>query len=131
MIRRGVILATGIAAAVACIGGVARSEPALTLSKAEAKKLIVQHRRRLFSDADSVRDARVSNPYVCPTKDGVCVCVEANARNAYGGFTGLQLIGFRVRGRDIEALGEMGVYARKGTCGQTLTPFPELNGRRR
>ena len=37
----------------------------------------------------SIRDARISLPYSCLGWTA-CVCVEANAKNSFGGYTGLQ-----------------------------------------
>ena len=40
---------------------------------------------RLFKEPESVRDARISDPFTCLNGQGNCICIEANARNSYGG----------------------------------------------
>lgn len=99
------------------------------VTQAEAKRLMLKYKSRLFKDADSIKDAQISEPFTCFTLDGTdCICAEANARNSQGGYTGIQLIGFKFDGAGgIEGIGEMGLTARDGACGR-LTPFPQLNG---
>lgn len=98
------------------------------LSQSDLKRALVANRSRIWKDPDSIRDARIGEPYPCPLNRGTCICIEANGRNAYGGFTGIRKTGFAfMTAADFEVLGEMGAYA---TCG-TFTPFPEMNGARR
>lgn len=90
------------------------------------KRALIKNRARIWKDPASVREARIGQPYRCPL-GGTCICVEANAKNSYGGYSGVKKSGFAFRSAtDFDVLGEMGRYA---TCG-TFTPFPEMNGRK-
>jgi len=112
------------AARLACLDASAKP-PAAKLSPAKAA--ILRSKSRIFVDPDSVRDARVGQPYQCPAGGGdVCICLEVNAKNTSGGMAGLQVIGLWIKGDAAESFGRMYDEAR---CGK-LEPFPELNGRR-
>ena len=110
--------------------GTADAEPVLVPLSA-IKKVLLAERTRIWKDPDSVREAKIGEPYWCPrgldpVPTETCVCIEANARNSYGGLTGLELSGFAFKSpTNFRVLGKMGAYA---TCGK-LTPFPEMNGR--
>lgn len=114
-------------------------EPATqpVLSAQRAARLIVDDRGHLWKDPDSIRDASIGEPYACrnPTPVGdrlfnspaSCVCLELNAKNSYGGYTGIK--------RTIAVLPEYGEITMLdgGTKGyeqrcQQLRPFAELNG---
>lgn len=104
---------------------------AAPLSLADASKAVRSDRNRLWKDPESIRDARISAPHACPYRPAgsVCVCIEANARNAMGGYTGLTKTRIYFEGRKIiDAVGPLGTAA-PDQCG-TFLPFPELNGRR-
>jgi hypothetical protein len=94
------------------------------------KKTLLTNRARIWKDPDSVRGAMIGEPYWCPRGTApvptkTCVCIEANAKNAYGGFTGIEKSGFAfATATDFEVIGKMGPYA---TCGK-MVPFPEMNG---
>jgi hypothetical protein len=97
------------------------------VTTAQAKKLLLANRSRLWKDPDSVREAKISDPYICPTGRGTCFCIEANARNSFGGMSGLKLHGVKFSAPDqFEPIGELGPYIK---CGP-LAPFPEMNGKR-
>lgn len=114
---------------------VTHTKPVISL--AEAKRIILAERGRLWRDPDSIKDARIGQPYLCHaaqiTKErglhdapASCVCVELNARNAYGGYVGL-------KGSTV-SFPEYGNPSAEGIAGdhcRNFTPFPELNGRRR
>lgn len=99
-----------------------------TITQATAKKIILAQRGRLFKEPESVRDAKISDPFTCLSGTGNCICIEANARNSFGGFTGVQLSGIQFEGDQARGIGEMGALARETPCGK-LVAFPELNGR--
>ncbi len=73
----------------------------------------------------------IGEPYWCPrgldpVPTKTCICIEANAKNSYGGFTGVEKSGFKFASpTEFTVLGTMGAYA---TCGKMM-PFPEMNGR--
>jgi hypothetical protein len=126
----GLMLAVAITAEVAFAetnyDRAARIAP--TLTQATAKKVILSQRGQLFKEPESVRDAKISDPFTCLNGSGNCICIEANARNSYGGYTGIELLGIRIEGNQAEALGKMYAEARATPCGK-LVAFPELNGR--
>jgi hypothetical protein len=107
------------------------AEPATLVPLDAMKHKLLAERNRIWKEPESIRDARIGEPYWCPRgQDPVptktCICVEANGKNSYGGFTGVHLTGFAFRNaNDFEVIGKMGPYA---TCGR-LTPWPEMNGR--
>jgi hypothetical protein len=112
------LFASLIMAAYATSAGAATSVDA-------AKRTILSSKSRMFNDPDSIRDASIGTVAPCPSGAGECVCVELNARNRYGGMTGLQTIGVRITGSDAVAFGEM---ADTSTCGKMI-PFQALNGK--
>jgi hypothetical protein len=99
-----------------------------TINASDAKKLILKNRTKLFKDPDSVRDAKIGPPFTCLNGSGNCICLEVNAKNSYGGYTGLQVLGVRLLSNDVEGIGEMAADAREKPCGP-FSAFPELNGR--
>lgn len=93
----------------------------------DARAAILAHKNRLWKDADSIKGASISAPYRFM---GYMwhVCVRANARNSFGGYTGEKenLIGLYDDGRPPEALypgSDAPVCETKAH-----TPFPELDG---
>lgn len=101
------------------------------LSFEEAKQLLVSEKARVWKDPGSIRDARVGRPFSCVGGLGhlgmmpdVCVCVELNAKNALGGYTGLQKKEVLISGRTVvDVLDPRGFGDR---CGP-MEPFPEMN----
>jgi hypothetical protein len=113
------------------------------LGNSEARKLVVSERARLWKDPESIRDATVGEPYRCSITSAdvknaydiqtieapaSCVCLELNARNSYGGYTGIK----RSIARFTETGGidviDAGTRGFEEYC-RNLKPFPELNGR--
>jgi hypothetical protein len=123
-----VLMLAGVAPASAETNYERAARIAPTITQATAKKVILLHRERLFKEPGSVRNAKISDPFTCLNGSGNCICIEANARNSYGGYTGIELLGIRIQGDQTEALGKMYEEARQTPCGR-LVPFPELNGR--
>jgi hypothetical protein len=125
---RPIVLVGFLATCVAGCTATGQQPPALQaplLSIAEAKAIIFAGRTAHWKDPDSIRDARIGEPYACmgalleepPT---ACVCVEANAKNSFGGYTGLkQNIAF-LKGRTVMDF----------RSPRRLVPFPELNGKK-
>ncbi len=124
------------AALAGCAGGAdygnpAKPQPAVSFE--EVQSLILAERGRLWKDAGSIRDASIGRPYVCAggvahmaDMPNACICVEVNARNGFGGYTGLSKTEVMLNGpRVVDAL----PATRQMTypCGP-MTPFPELNG---
>jgi len=87
---------------------------------------LVANRERIWKDSRSVRNAKIGDPYECLSNDGTtCFCIEANARNSLGGYTGASLSQAKFDSptsvRMIDAM-----YAPE-KCGR-MVPFPEMNG---
>lgn len=104
--------------------------PALSFD--QAKQIVVAERGRIWKDPDSIRDARMGPPYKCTgglahiaMAPDACACVEANARNSFGGYTGVKRNEVLFSGPRIVDV----VEAREATysCGQ-MVPVAELNG---
>lgn len=96
-----------------------------TVPPPDAKAAVLAHKNRLWKDADSIKGAAITAPY---RHLGFMwhVCVRANAKNAFGGYTGEKenLIGLYDDGRPPEAL-----YTDPPICEtKAHTQFPELNG---
>jgi hypothetical protein len=95
------------------------------LGFAEAKGAILASRSKIWKDPESIREASIGQPFTCiNTVVLTCVCIEANARNSFGGYTGLQ-----------KSVVEIGPPPRPASREMTfgdkcdgLEPFPELNG---
>ena len=100
------------------------------------KTTIKKHVLRSFFDPYSIRDASISEPVGSRTgePDGWLVCLETNAKNRMGGYTGLSRTAYYVRlGGQVVGL-ETGDYGNYSCSGRTLTgtrtltfsPWPEL-----
>ena len=108
------------------------------LSRDTVRQTVLAERGRIWKDPRSITDARIGEPFTCRRNlmttrfdkladPATCVCVEANARNAFGGYTGLRHTIVRFLGDgELEPLTaeELG-FERE--C-RALLPFPELNG---
>jgi hypothetical protein len=110
--------------------GGAEAATAQTLSFADARKAIAAEQGRLWREPDSIRNARISAPHPCPyLPDTTCVCVEADAKNPIGGYTGVSKTRLYFSGSKIvDSIGPLG-DAESAQCGG-FVPFPELNGRK-
>lgn len=97
----------------------------------EMKASLIVGKSRYWKDPDSIRDARVSHPFSCwggiehiATPPDSCLCVEANAKNAMGGYTGLQRNTFFYSKKLIVG----SLPPRSQDACDPLVPFAELNG---
>jgi hypothetical protein len=97
-----------------------------SVSPPDAKAAVLAHKNKLWKDPDSIKGAAIA----APTRHmGFMwhVCVRANARGGFGGYTGEKdaLIGLYDDGRPPEAL----LSDAAGACYQKVyAPFPELDG---
>jgi hypothetical protein len=89
----------------------------------------------MWKDPYSIRDAKAGEPVTCPTQHGLfppatsCVCIEANAKNSYGGYTGSRrtiAILSSANGTFIST-SDGGIMGFDEIC-QGMQPFPQLNG---
>lgn len=119
--------------AATCVALSGTISVASDLTIVEAKAEIVAAKTVFWKDPDSVRDASISPPTACPytdrTPDIRCVCVIVNARNSFGGYTGLSasMIYFRDK-KPIKIVGDVNEF-RKSFCAEPFSPFPELSTR--
>jgi hypothetical protein len=95
----------------------------------KVRRLLLSNRARLFNDSDSVRDASSGRAFPCLGGGGDCVCLEVNAKNAYGGYTGIQTVLIKIGLNGIpENIG--GGLGSDFPCGK-MTPFPQLDGKQK
>jgi hypothetical protein len=110
---------------------------ASSLSRADAGRLILAQRARLWKDPPSIREAKLTDPVICPANDlaslpaasgSTCACVEVNAKNSYGGYTGLHrtVVIFPQSGE--LAASDAGIKGFATICDANMAPFPEMNG---
>lgn len=117
--------------------GEASLSPKPAVSTDDAKKVVMADRGRIWKDPYSIRDAKIGEAYVCRrdmlntsfadlSKPATCICIEANAKNSFGGYTGSKrtIVRFLEAGK-IETLdGEALNFDKECT---NLKPFPELS----
>ena len=96
---------------------------------ASDKAVILDWARSFFADPYSLRSTGISDPLVSPDGSGM-VCIEYNARNALGGYTGLDRMGFvwtpgglRPATRGLGGVTNLTCYQ----PGIRMRPFPELS----
>lgn len=93
------------------------------------KAVILDWARAFFADPYSLRSTGISAPLVSPDGSGM-VCIEYNARNALGGYTGIDRQAFVWTPAGLRpALRGLGGVTNL-TCfqpGITMRPFPELS----
>lgn len=128
MIGRVVTIAVMVASALSlagCLTGKTAEEAGMPLP--DYKGQILANKNRLWKDADSIKNASIAIPR---RSTGVLpmwhVCVRANAKNSFGGYTGekVMLIGIFDDNRPPEV-----VFAEApGYCDFAFEPFPELEG---
>jgi hypothetical protein len=93
------------------------------------KAVVLEWARQTLADPYSLRSTGISDPFLSP--DGrPMVCIEYNARNALGGYTGIDRMGFvwTATGLRPAVRGLGGVT--NLTCWrsvQVFRPFPELS----
>lgn len=89
------------------------------------RQIARDHLKSTLFDPYTVRDAMIAEPKISGPLiyRGWLICVRANAKNRFGGYTGLQATGIMVRqGSVIRSFKDAGMW-----CGDaTYQPFPEL-----
>jgi len=115
----GMLLALACAG---CAGTISQTrEPAIP--DGALRDLVLSSKGELFKDPASIREASIGHGYVCKDGDS-CICISANAKNGFGGYTGIQ------KHVAVWNAGQLR-YMRDWDFGDQcdyLTPIAELNG---
>lgn len=110
-------------ASIALLGSPAAARPATK----EERSIVASYLRSTLKDPYSVRSARISDLVTPPGQSTPRACVSLNAKNAYGAYTGQQVIAIAVSGLLKSAMEDVNL---KAACyGQAYGPFPELGAR--
>jgi hypothetical protein len=84
-------------------------------SSASIKQQILAQKNRIWKDADSIRDAAISSEvHWCLWWS--CVCIEANAKNSYGGYTGIERTAIMFNGGTIHEAISGGKFGYAHVC---------------
>lgn len=99
------------------------------------RQIVRDYVRQTFKDPYSIRDAEIATPItngpvLVPPMGPVAmvwvVCVRANAKNAFGAYTGLQQVAVVIhKGRAVNSWDEQH-YSGHVCSGATYQPFPEI-----
>jgi hypothetical protein len=110
----------------------AHAQASVTIS--EAKAAIMAARASAWKDPGSIQDAQISPPESCIgglmhilSAPHTCVCIMTNARNSFGGYTGLRGNVFLFSGKKVVDI----IEPRSQDCHGPMTAWPEFNGRSR
>lgn len=116
MIRR---LTTAAALAIAVLGtGAAEARP---LEKAE-RVALARYIKAIAKDPDSIRQVSISERF---GDGGSLVCVAMNAKNSYGGYTGVQAAAYFVPYKGVLPADKFS-HLDHNCRGLRFGPFPEL-----
>lgn len=103
--------------------------PVASVTPPDARAAVLANKGRLWKDPDSIKNASITAPR--RHDPGLIaamwhVCVRANAKNAFGGYTGEKdmLLGMYDDGRPPSIL----MADAAGPCDFPHEPFPELEG---
>ena len=113
-----------------CAGAQVSANVPAALSTQAIKDDLLRQRSTLWKDPDSIRDAHIGEAYACPRHGDfsgsptTCICIESNAKNSMGGFTGLVKKVVLYRGTTVYYIKDQDFDDR---C-EALVPFPEFNG---
>lgn len=123
-IRRMAILAPAIAMLTACATEAPQNQPI----PPDHKAVILANKGRLWKDPDSIRNASVATGIRWHGPGSLWfACVELNAKNAYGGYTGLKRSVVMIPANGTTPDARNTVYG--DDCAERPhVPFPELNG---
>jgi len=90
------------------------------------RAMMASYFHKTLLDPYSVRDAEISEPFVIDTPltgSFVVICTRFNAKNAFGGYTGIKTEAYGFRARQIQAISsDPGRRCRSAR----FTPFAEL-----
>lgn len=111
----------------------ASAPAAVTLEDAKAA---LMGARITWKDPESIRDARIGQPYSSGCwghahhwvqQIDACICIATNAKNSFGGYTGLKNQIALLRGRAVLEL----IDARSQDQCSNMVPWPEFDGKSR
>lgn len=107
-------------------GGQPVAESAAEPLPANYRVMVAEHVRKSFFDPYSMRDVGISQPIPGAAFTGSVstVCVQANAKNRMGAYTGLKATSFTFRGGQITVADTE--YAGITCAAAVYGPFPEL-----
>jgi hypothetical protein len=121
-----------IAPILLVLAGCAATTPATEaiLGSEQLRTVVAANRAKYWKDPDSIRDASISRSFACygglahvVAPPNVCICVEANAKNSLGGYTGLKRTTFMFH--DLTLVDAL--PPRSQDACDPMSPFPELN----
>mgnify|MGYP000863016744 CR=1 FL=1 len=115
-----------VAFAAVGLAGCAGTNASVSEPPPDIRPAIVAHKSSLWKDPDSVRDAAIG-----PVTRGIFgwkACLRANAKNSFGGFTGLKSVIVQTYDNGSPpVILDATIY---DACGSVpYTPFPEVNGK--
>jgi hypothetical protein len=105
----------------------------------DARQRVLTERAHLWKDPESIQGASIGETHPCHHTIFVgggrmvdapasCICLELNAKNSYGGYTGLKRT-VAVFPETGETHIKDGAYSGFEEYCRNMKPFPELNGR--
>jgi hypothetical protein len=112
--------------------------PSEATPPADYRRIVAEHMRKALFDPYSVRDAEIAPPtkygglLVVGTmlhETGWAVCVQANAKNRMGAYSGRKATAYLVRGGEVTHSGDFDSHkfpARELCEGARYEPFPEI-----
>lgn len=121
-------VASSIILAIWLTGCVATGDAPI-LTGEQTRAAVVTGKGRAWKDPDSLRDASIGEPYACmgAWQSATCVCVEANARNSFGGYAGVKPYMVTLVNGAVNDVREAHTTDILTKCNR-MTPFPELTG---
>lgn len=98
----------------------------------DAKRQVLADKGRLWKDPGSIQSAQISQVHACSggivnPGANVCVCVDVNAKNGFGGYTGIRRSRVLFEGTKLLDINPLEGAGNGYSCGQMM-PFPELDG---
>lgn len=91
----------------------------------DLKPALLAHRAELFKDPDSIRDAAIGHESRFLNMAWQ-VCIRLNAKNSFGGYTGLQEHVITIYDNGAPPIIQEPTIV--SGCGAGYEPFPEMNG---
>lgn len=90
------------------------------------RELVVEYMKESFKDPASIRDAKISSPYIYQKRAVWQVCVEANAKNSMGGYVGTRAFVAWIQNGAISKI-TRATAGYDHSCDMPMEEFPEAN----